>query len=108
MVWARFSEVYNHRWPSRAMSEFRPDRGVDGKGLYSVKREVLEAARAAGKATEAKKPAKPAPDGPERNPADRLDDRDHAAGRDDASGDELESVRRPRLGVRFPKPDSAG
>jgi len=108
MVWARFSSDYDHRWPSRAVSHYRVDGGVDGDGLYQVKREVLDAARAAGKATEAKKPAKAASDEPQRNPADSVADRDHAPVGDDAPGDELEPVRRPRLGIRVPKPDSAG
>lgn len=108
MARVRFSADYNHRWPSRAVSFFRTDGGPNGDGTYTVKREVAEAAVKAGVATKVREPAKQRTNGPERNPADSVDVRDHAAGGDDASGDELESVRRPRLGVRFPKPDSAG
>lgn len=108
MAWARFSTQYEHRWPSRAITVYRPDRGVDGSGLYSVKREVLDAAKAAGKATEAKKPATPHADGAEREAVDDVADRDPAADRDDASGDELEPDDGDRGGDELPEPDRAG
>lgn len=59
MAWARFTKQYEHRWPSRAISVYKPDRGLDGKGLYQVKAEVLKAALAAGRATEARAPGGP-------------------------------------------------
>lgn len=52
----RFTQDYDHRWPSRAVTAFKA--GWEG----AVRREVGEAAIAKGKATEAEKPAKPKSD----------------------------------------------
>jgi hypothetical protein len=108
MAWARFSARYDHRWPSRAVTHFRPDRGVDGNGLYQVRREVLDAAKDAGKATEAKKPVKPAPDDAEREAADGLAGRDPAPNRDDASPNELEPDASDRRDDGVSAPAGAG
>lgn len=62
MAWIRFTADYNHQWPSRAASFFDCNKGVDGKGLYNVKREVADAAIAKGVATMAAKPATPESD----------------------------------------------
>lgn len=40
----KFTASYNHRWPSRAISHFRPDGGPKGDGIYTVKPEVAQAA----------------------------------------------------------------
>ena len=63
MAWIRFTADYNHKWPSRAVSFFSCAKGVDGKGLYNVKRDVADAAIAKGVATMAAKPATPDSDG---------------------------------------------
>lgn len=52
----RFTQEYDHRWPSRAVTAYKA--GWEG----TVKREVGEAAISKGKATEAGKPAKPSSD----------------------------------------------
>lgn len=90
MAWFRFTRAYDHRWPSRAMSHFRPDRGVDGNGLYNVRKEVAEAAATANKGTLARKPAKTASHAAERKTSDRVAGGDTPAERDDARPDELE------------------
>lgn len=106
MAWARFTANYDHRWPSRAVSAYRADGGVDGAGLYNVKAEVLASAIEAGKATKAGKPATSGADEPERKAADSVAVLDPAQGGDDAPGDELEPDDGDRTGVRFP--DAAG
>lgn len=102
MVWFRFTASFNHTWPSRAVSEYRPDRGVDGQGLYNVKREVADAAIAAGKGTEVAKPAKHAGDGAEREATDGLAGGDPAADGDHASPDELEPDAGDRDAAELP------
>jgi len=52
-----FTEDYNHRWPSRAVSFFRSGR------TYTVKAEVRDAALAKGKATDAVEPVSRLRDG---------------------------------------------
>ena len=49
----RFTQDYDHRWPSRAVTAYKA--GWEG----TVKREVGDAAIAKGKATEVRNPAKP-------------------------------------------------
>lgn len=90
MAWFRFNQQYDHRWPSRAMSHFRPDRGVDGNGLYNVRKEVAVAASAAKKGTLVRKPAKAADHAATGKTSESVAGGDPPAQRDDARADQLE------------------
>lgn len=106
MVWVRFSRNYDHRWPSRAISAYKADGGVDGHGLYAVKREVQAAAIEAERATKARAPAKGGSDAENEAPENVVVS-DPAADGNAARADKLEPVSGDRGGDGVPIDSSA-
>jgi hypothetical protein len=104
----KFSRDYNHRWPSRAMSQFRANGGPESDGTYTVKREVAETAEPLGYGTWLDKPDTTLADGAKRQPADDVDERNHAPHGNHAPGNELEPVRRTRGRPKVSVVPSAG